>query len=332
MTKTMLKHKYSQQIYNKNILIVGPYPPPLGGVAIHAKRVCAKLKQQNNRVHVYNTAKRYKNKISSLFSFIKTLFTIRPDILYYHEPTESIQKLAIVVLCKYVLRYTLVTIDHDCRLLYQFSKRKQSLFRWLMRKIDKAGHAVIIGDSTHKCYLDNNVMPKHYSIESPYLPPDESEEEDLWERTPHFVKDFVAQHTPLITTAIFAPTLYNGQDLYGLDMCIELIARLKEAYPRVGLLCGVCKVETKAHKEHFEKIKREIERRGLEKYFYFYVSNRSKDVEFWPLIKRSDVFVRPSRSDSFGIGIQEALHFGVPAVASNVCKRPRGTVLFEVSK
>ena len=50
--------------------------------------------------------------------------------------------------------------------------------------------------------------------------------------------------------------------------------------------------------------------------------------EFWKIIKISDLFVRPTRSDSFGISIQEALFCNVPAIASDVCIRPEKTILF----
>ena len=43
---------------------------------------------------------------------------------------------------------------------------------------------------------------------------------------------------------------------------------------------------------------------------------------------KSDVFVRPTNTDGYGISIAEAIYFKVPAVASNVCSRPEGTILF----
>ena len=39
--------------------------------------------------------------------------------------------------------------------------------------------------------------------------------------------------------------------------------------------------------------------------------------------------VRPTCTDGFGVSIQEAITFGCPAVASDVCQRPTGTVVFK---
>jgi len=44
---------------------------------------------------------------------------------------------------------------------------------------------------------------------------------------------------------------------------------------------------------------------------------------------KSDIFVRPTAVDSYGISVAEAIHFKVPAVASDVCPRPEGAVLFK---
>ena len=51
--------------------------------------------------------------------------------------------------------------------------------------------------------------------------------------------------------------------------------------------------------------------------------------ELWPLLKYATVFIRPTLSDSYGISIAEALYVGTPAVASDVCKRPVGTILYK---
>ncbi|MDF9507906.1 glycosyltransferase, partial [Bacillus cereus] len=51
--------------------------------------------------------------------------------------------------------------------------------------------------------------------------------------------------------------------------------------------------------------------------------------ELWPLFKKSDIMIRPTYSDAYGISIEEAIYFNCRAIASNVCNRPEGTILFE---
>lgn len=45
-----MEHTYWDNVTNKKIAILGRYPPPLGGISIHIKRVIAKLRAQKNKV------------------------------------------------------------------------------------------------------------------------------------------------------------------------------------------------------------------------------------------------------------------------------------------
>lgn len=64
---------------------------------------------------------------------------------------------------------------------------------------------------------------------------------------------------------------------------------------------------------------------GIESNFYFLTGQK----ELWPLFKQSDLMIRPTYSDCYGISIAESLYFDSPAIASAVCDRPEGTVLFK---
>ena len=72
-------------------------------------------------------------------------------------------------------------------------------------------------------------------------------------------------------------------------------------------------------------MKCKIEELGVKNNFYFLTGQR----ELWPLFKKVNLMVRPTSSDGFGISISEALFFSCPAIASNVCERPTGTIIFE---
>ncbi|WP_224362240.1 glycosyltransferase family 4 protein [Hyalangium versicolor] len=47
------------------------------------------------------------------------------------------------------------------------------------------------------------------------------------------------------------------------------------------------------------------------------------------LLSRCDAFIRPTTHDGDAISVREALALGVPCVASDVCTRPEGTYLFQ---
>jgi len=51
--------------------------------------------------------------------------------------------------------------------------------------------------------------------------------------------------------------------------------------------------------------------------------------ELWPLIKRVNLFLRPSRYDNCSVSVLEAAWFGVPIIASDVTERPKETQVFK---
>jgi glycosyltransferase involved in cell wall biosynthesis len=125
------------------------------------------------------------------------------------------------------------------------------------------------------------------------------DEESILKTYPSEVKEFAASRRPLIVANAFQIVFYRGVDLYGLDMCVEVVAALKESYPHVGLIFAVAEVGEAAY---FEKIKRRIDELGIEDNFLFLTGQR----ELWPLFRRADLMVRPTCSDAYGISVAEA--------------------------
>jgi glycosyltransferase involved in cell wall biosynthesis len=145
--------------------------------------------------------------------------------------------------------------------------------------------------------------------------------EDI-DEIPGHVWDYINSHSPVISVSVSRLSLYNNQDLYGIDMCIELYVNLKDRYPDMGFIICLSGIEDY---EYYHTMRRAIADKGIENNFLF----QAKPCQMYPIIMKSDIFVRPTNTDSYGSSISEAIDFNVPAVASNVCLRPKGTVLFE---
>ena len=58
--------------------------------------------------------------------------------------------------------------------------------------------------------------------------------------------------------------------------------------------------------------------------------NESENV-FNYVLGHSNLYVRPTLKDSFGIACADAISFGVPVVASDVCQRANGVIKFPVN-
>jgi hypothetical protein len=49
------------------------------------------------------------------------------------------------------------------------------------------------------------------------------------------------------------------------------------------------------------------------------------------LPQRADLSIRPAATDEDAISLREALYFNCPVIASDVVRRPKGTILFNRS-
>lgn len=316
-----LYHTYSDGLTGKKIVLLGPYPPPLGGVAVHVMRVMEKLKRQNNVVRCFDTTARHRWRYwLYLIKLIFFLLSKRPDYVIYNTIylANSMPEMQMVFSMQKLMKYKIMYVEHDCRHMYQRDTMWKKSLSTLLQ-----GHALImIGDSTYRSYIENGIkIPCVSFVESAFLPPDFSREQEIVATYPASMPVFIEQSQPLIVANAFQLSLLNGRDLYGLDLCINLMSRLVKTYSNVGLVLAIAQTGDEAY---YKKLCDMIEREQLKDHVYFLQDQK----ELWPLFKQADLFVRPTLSDSFGISVAEALCLGTPAVASDVCIRPAGTILF----
>lgn len=335
MNNNELQHTYSNNITYKRVLIIGPCPPPLGGVSVHVKRVMQKLTTQNNTVYYINPEKLYPynflrlvpfNYCAQLWYLIKLSAVIiyyRPEVIMYHSfcLRNSIPELALLIKLKNIFSYTCTFIEHDCRHMYQRSVKWKCWFNYYLTKLDLL---ICIGNTTHQSYHETGIsMSLPTIIESAFLPPSLGEEKIICATYPKELFDFIAKHNPIIVINAFQLTLWQSNDLYGIDQSIEMLNNFKKTYPKIGLVVVLGSI---GDQQYYHVLMQRVQIYALQDAIFIMHGQK----ELWPLLKYATLFVRPTLSDSYGISIAEALYVGTPAVASDVCKRPVGTMLYRV--
>lgn len=214
---------------------------------------------------------------------------------------------------------------------YFFTKRKKILTihgacdglfdrnRELIQKSLNSFNAIIcMTDHDKKYLIENKIIVDIYEIPT-FIPPLIKKQEineissDVW--------DFINNHKPIISANASNIAFYNSQDLYGIDMCIDLCANLKRIYPNIGFIFSLTEVN---NYEYFKTMKQKIINNGVEDNFLFF----TKQSQFYPILMKSDVFVRPTNTDGDAISIREALYLKIPTVASDVVPRPECLLLF----
>jgi glycosyltransferase involved in cell wall biosynthesis len=137
------------------------------------------------------------------------------------------------------------------------------------------------------------------------------------------IRHFCAEHSPVIL-AMGGPVLRgDGTDLYGIDMTIDLVDRLRSSLPKVGVLWSLIDV-LGSDPIYADRMRARLMQRSLEGHWLF----SGPQETFHPIYRLADILVRPTVTDGDALSVREALESGVPTVASDAAPRPEGTTIF----
>jgi glycosyltransferase involved in cell wall biosynthesis len=179
---------------------------------------------------------------------------------------------------------------------------------------------IAVSDTVRAQLRNRGVAPDRCFVIPAYLPPDTASQNT--DRLPSEIERFAAMHSPLLSVYGYRLWLENGIDVYGFDMCIELVKRLKNQYPKIGLVISLPCIYLQ---EYYNTLAVRVSRDGLSENILFYTEPMD---EAYPLWKASDIYLRPTSTDGDAVAIREALSLGTPVVASDIVSRPQGVNLY----
>ena len=305
-----------------DLAIVGSYPPPFGGVTTHTMRLRTLLDQHGIRYTIYNAASPAEDpphvrsvQAQRLRWLARFLATGREPVVYVMSRKLSLWA-ATAALARSRGKRVVIRLQCDQILHFERTGAPQlRLVKWIFRSVwgvvcvnpALADAARRLGARRVWCFPG-------------FLPP------APWEHDPEHVAPsmlrFAEQRRPFIPVA-GRVLFHGGVDLYGLDMLVELAARLKPDFPELGI--GVCAWgEREGDREYLDELTRRARALGVEGNVLF-CTERSL---FVPLLKLAQASLRPTSSDGDANSLREALALGVPSVASDAAVRPAGCYLF----
>lgn len=299
--------------YHHKIVHIGPFPPPLGGISVYLYRLFKK-KENQNIVSV-------DEKNLDFLKFVSLIVKSRNCLFVYHSP--SLKRRLVLFLLSFLTSNKFAYVIHGKGLEESFNK-SNLLFKWFIKKsLFNVEFIQVVGQHLKDFFLLMGIPESKIFVENSFLPPPMEEEAKILKTYPPELFEFLNRHGPILVGNASALCFDSmGNDLYGLDMCVNLVEMLRANFPQVGLIFAIA--DESQNVEYFSKVLKEVTQKGLIEDFFFLRGQK----ELWPLFRISNLMVRPSSSDGFGISIAEALFFGCKAVASDVSERPVGTVLF----
>jgi glycosyltransferase involved in cell wall biosynthesis len=312
-----------------DVVQVGSYPPPYGGVSTHIQRLHDKLLNFGNSSFVYNMSSNVYGETNvinmKLFSSWINILNLKPTLIHFHTGSGYLLWLAIFYVMAKIKNSKLIISYHSFR--DDISKYGNTYSRILKKVYSFCDQIVVVNSDIKMKLVHLDVDVNKISIIPAFIPPAISKHRTS--RLPPDILDYATSHFPLLSS--YAYTLKTNDstinieesvDLYGIDVIIDLIATLKANFPKIGLV--LC-ITYKNDMSYFDEILEKIESAGITENILIYDRPISNLFELWKL---SHVYIRATLSDGDSVALREALWFDTPVVASDVVVRPIGVITY----
>ena len=315
-SSTFRKDILNARSWHMRVLLLGPYPPPHGGVETNLVAIRRFLVKRGIPCAVINITRHRKQEADQIYypantlELLSLLLRLRYDVLHLHVGgllSRRVSRLALI--CSLVPGKRTVFTLHSggyASLPEAKAMTGRSLAGLALRRFDR-----VIG-------VNQQIVEFFYKLGVPaerarLIPPhailaDDDYRGDL----PEPLSSFFREHQPVLISA--------GQlePEYDLPLQIDVMGGVRGKFPQAGLLLlGQGSLEG--------SLRSRIEGKPFARHIFL-----GGDVEHSVTLRaiaRSDVMLRTTLYDGDAISVREALFFGTPVVATDNGMRPAGVRL-----
>jgi hypothetical protein len=294
-------------------LLIGPLPPPIGGVSNHLIRFA-----QKNSIPVFREKSKY-----SYHDFCYIL-KLRNKEIYSHSISWKI--LAFLFIKRIFLNHkcNYYLINHNFQAIYTIERSVKGLIHFfLIQRYVKNCKVIYVVNPDLIDKMKALYGTLNYKVFDPFEPPDENKEDEIWDSYGEDILKFISEHEVLISSGAWQLSFHNGEDLYGFDLLIKMMAELKQYKNKVGLIFFIG--NPNYNEQYIQKCNDLIDELAIRDDIFIL----SGQKEMWPIIKRSNIFIRATNTDGDPLSIKEAVYFGTKVIASNCCTRDQHASIFQ---
>lgn len=310
------------------INLLGCFPPPYGGISIHIKRMREHLLKDKQEVNLYTTNE------SDLIDIKPT--RIRQLLLkiifmngVIHSHLTGYWEKIILGFISFFFRKKIVITIHGESLKVDSGRGSKFLKKLYRFSITQIPHIICVNPDIKKEGLKLGIKEEKLSVITPYIAPVKNIKDyekinlEVWE----FIEN-AHKNGKKVITGNGNIRFFKNEDLYGLDLLIELMHLLKEEGQSVSLIFALLGYEEQSEKErkYFNELITRIKKYNLENDIFIY---KTKNTEYYPILDKTDIFIRPTNTDGYPLSLCEALSLKNISIASDVCIREKGTILFK---
>jgi glycosyltransferase involved in cell wall biosynthesis len=299
------------------VLQLGPYPPPHGGIQTHIVALREMLRQRHIPCAVVNLTRTRRPSSDEVFypsSGLQVLWLLlrrRYDILHLHIGGRVWpRQLALGIFCSILPGRKSVLTFHSGGYPSSsegISTTPRSLRAWVFRRFDRI---IAVNAQIAAFFERTGVRPERIRLISPHSLPSihAGDSVDL----PPAVESFFRDHHPLIITVGLLEKEYD------LPLQIAALVRIQEKWPTAGLLIA-------GSGSLYDSLRKQMETQSYAEHILLY--GDLPHAATLQAITRADLMLRTTWYDGDALSVREALHFGLPVVATDNGMRPEGVHL-----
>lgn len=293
----------------RDILLIGPLPPPKGGVSLHIERLSRAMVATGLQHEFIDESRISKSGVTNLRrisppTYLRMLATA--EVVHIHSSNHFVR--TVHTLLARAMGIKVIQTVHSARGgLVAISALKLA---WRL-----GHHRIAVSDAiANRLGGASMVAPAFIApaVEEEAISQELADWLDAQRHSGRTVVAFNAYNTDRI----------NGVDIYGIDLIAEAMA---DAKFNQQLSWVICVSNPGPDKTSLRRLEKAISGEALVDHVKLIIG----DIAFPGVLRNCDVLVRPTASDGDALSIREALWYGIPVAASDAEKRPAGTVIFK---
>ncbi len=297
------------------VLLLGPYPPPHGGVEMNLVAIRDFLLRRQIRCEVINLTRHRREEASGVYyprnaiGVLRLLLNLKADIIHLHIGGEVSWRLLVLgfVCSLFPGRKAVLTLHSGGYPSFPAGRaaRPMSLRGFCFRRYDAL---IGVNQEIVRMFQRFGVPARKARLILPFALPSEVPDIAL---SPNLQRFFQAHCPVLLTVSGLEPE-------YDVPLQIETLGTFREIHPKAGLVI----IGTGSREEEIRKVI------GAKPYGdHILLAGDIPHDAVVRAMSEADVFLRTTLYDGDSIAVREALHLGLPVIATDNGMRPSGVHL-----
>ena len=303
---------------NVSVLQIGPFPPPHGGVAANLVAIRNYLRENNCPAGVINLTRHRQNNADEVWypvgtgDLLRLIYRLPYRVVHLHVGGElSTRILGLAQAVTSVPGTKSVLTFHSGG--YPSSPAGQTAAHWTLRGLvlRRFDRIICVNNEMVAMFRQFGVAQNRIRLILPFSLPKELPQTPL---TPTLAGFFAAHAPVFITVGLLEPE-------YDLARQIDAFGAVRQRHPRAGLvIIGSGGLETSLRAQVASKDYRQ----------HIMISGDVPHAVTLRAIRESAIMWRTTLYDGDAVSVREALHLGVPVIATDNRMRPAGVVVVPV--